>query len=600
MAACGGNSSPYVERRACANLILTVVFLFRGRVHDHGGAHAAAPLATESDQFMVVSAQHLSAEAGAEILRSGGNAIDAAVAVGYAEAVTNPCCGNIGGGGFLVAHLADGRDVFINFRETAPEAARADMYLATDGTVIPGASLRGWRSAGVPGTVLGLDTALARYGSLPRSTVMAPAIRLAREGFILTRGDTDILTRFAPLLRRQEAVARIFLRPSGSSFEPGDRLVQSDLAETLTEIAANGPDAFYKGRAAMAVARDSGGALTTADFAAYHITEAKPVTCAYRGHVILSAPPPSSGGTTLCEILAVLEGYDIRTLGFHSARSVHVMTEAMRHAYVDRNNFLGDPEFVRNPLERLLSRDHADQIRAGITDRATPSSQIAAGTPPHERPQTTSYSVLDKAGNAVAVTYTLNGGFGAGVMAEHTGFLLNNEMDDFTIKPGVPNIYGLVQGEANQIAPGKRPLSSMAPTIVMRDGNVSMVLGSPGGSRIITIVLETILNMIDYRMTPQEAADAPRVHHQWLPDTIFAERYALSADTRSTLEAMGYTISEQTNWGAVALIVVGPQRATPDAPGSSPPDSAASGRMRPGLFYGAIDARRPAGAAIGE
>jgi gamma-glutamyltranspeptidase/glutathione hydrolase len=563
-------------------------------------AYAAAPLATESDRFMVVSSQHLAAEAGAEILRAGGNAIDAAVAVGYAEAVTNPCCGNIGGGGFLVAHLADDRDIFINFRETAPAAARPDMYLDADGAVIPGASLRGWRAAGVPGTVLGLDTALTRYGTLPRSTVMAPAIRLAREGFVLTRGDTDILSRAAPLLRQQGPVARIFLRPDGSSFEPGDRLIQSDLAETLTEIAANGPDAFYKGRIAAAVARASGDALTAADFTSYHVTELKPLACAYRGRVILSAPPPSSGGTTLCEILGVLEGYDMHALGFHSARAVHVMIEAMRHAYVDRNNFLGDPEFIHNPLERLLSHEHADQIHARITDRATPSSQIAAGTAPHERPQTTSYAVLDKAGNAVAVTYTINGLFGAGMMADGTGFLLNNEMDDFTVKPGTANSFGLVQGEANMIAPGKRPLSSMAPTIVLQDGHVSMILGSPGGARIITIVLETILNMIDHGMTPQEAVDAPRVHHQWLPDTIYAEHYALSPDTRAALEALGYTVTEQRNWGAAALIAVGPPREMPGTPGSTPLDPAASGRMRPGLFYGAMDSRRPAGVAIGE
>jgi gamma-glutamyltranspeptidase/glutathione hydrolase len=578
-------------------LVLLTLLPFAGR--------AAAPLATESERFMVVSSQHLAAEAGAEILRAGGNAIDAAVAIGYAEAVTNPCCGNIGGGGFLVAHFAGGQDVFINFRETAPAAARPDMYLDKDGNAIPGASLRGWRAAGVPGTVLGLDTALARYGSMPRSAVMAPAIRLARDGFVLTRGDTDILARAAPLLRRQAEVAHIFLRPDGSNLEPGDRLTQVDLAETLTGIAADGPDAFYKGHIAAAVARDSDGALTAADFASYHITESKPLACGYRGRVILSAAPPSSGGTTLCEILNVLEGYNMHDLGFHSAHAVHVMAEAMRHAFVDRNNFLGDPELMRNPLELLLSPEHADRIRASITDRAQPSSLVAAGTQPHERPQTTSYSVIDKAGNAVAVTYTINGLFGAGVMAEGTGFLMNNEMDDFTIKPGTANMFGLVQGEANMIGPGRRPLSSMAPTIVLHDGHVSMILGSPGGSRIITIVLETILNVIDYGMTPGEAVDAPRVHHQWLPDTIYAERFALSPDTRAALVDMGYTITEQSNWGAAALIVVGPPVGGPSRepagqPGAAPSDSSASGGMRPGLFYGAIDSRRPAGVAIGQ
>ena len=492
---------------------------------------AASPLATESDRFMVVSSQRLAAEAGAEMLRLGGNAIDAAVAVGYAEAVTNPCCGNIGGGGFLVARLADGRNIFLNFREMAPAAARADMFLNADGSVDPGASLRGWRSAGVPGSVLGLDTALTKYGALPRTRVMAPAIRLAREGFVLTRGDADILARAASRLRRSPTAASIFLRPDGAPLAPGERLVQSDLADTLAAIAATGPDAFYRGRAAAAVARGSGGALTEADFAAYAVTESEPLSCAYRGRIVLSAPPPSSGGATLCEILGILEGYDLRALGFHGARSIHVMTEAMRHAYLDRNNFLGDPAFARNPLEWLLSRDHAERIRSLIADRATPSVELAAGKPPHEHRETTHYSVLDRAGNAVAVTYTLNGAFGSATMAEGTGFLMNNEMDDFTVKPGTPNLFGLVQGEANAIAPGKRPLSSMAPTIVLREGRVSMVLGSPGGARIITAVLETILNRIDHGMAPQEAVDAPRLHHQWLPDTLFAERRALSPDT---------------------------------------------------------------------
>jgi gamma-glutamyltranspeptidase/glutathione hydrolase len=589
-------ASDQARRRASVKLSSLVCFALLTAIK----AHAASPPAVESDRFMVVSSQHLATEAGAEMLRAGGNAIDAAVAVGYAEAVTNPCCGNIGGGGFLVAHLADGRDVFINFRETAPVASRPDMYLAADGSVVTGASLRGWRSAGVPGTVLGLDTALTRYGSLPRSAVMAPAIRLAREGFVLTRADTDILTRAAPLLRTHSLVALIFLRPDGSPFQPGDRLIQPDLAATLALIASDGPDAFYKGRVAAAVARDSAGALTEADFASYHVTELKPVACTYRDRIILSAPPPSSGGTALCEILTILQGYDMHALGFHSAQSVHVMTEAMRHAFVDRNNFLGDPEFVRNPVDSLLSRDRTDMIRASITGRATPSVQVAAGTAPHERPQTTSFSVLDRAGNAVAVTYTINGGFGAGVMAAGTGFLLNDEMDDFTIRPGTANHYGLVQGDANMIAPGKRPLSSMAPTVVLRDGKVSMVLGSPGGARIITIVLETILNMADHGMMPQEAVDAPRIHHQWLPDTIYAERFALSPDTRAALEAMGYSITEQNNWGAAALIAVGPPAAESEASSGSSPDSAASGRMRPGLYYGAIDSRRPAGSAVGR
>ncbi len=564
------------------------------------GARAASPVAVESGRFMVVSAQRLAAEAGAEILRNGGNAIDAAVAVGYAEAVTNPCCGNIGGGGFMVAHLADGRNVFVDFRETAPASARPDMYLGPDGNVVPGASLRGWRAVGVPGTVLGLDTALTRFGRLPREQVMAPAIRLAREGFVLTRGDTDIMARFAGAIRRDPVASRVFLRPDGTTFEPGDQLRQPDLAETLSAIARSGPDAFYRGPVAAAVARDSGGVLTEADFAGYAVTVSEPLRCSYRGYTVMSAPPPSSGGTALCQILGVVEGYDLHGFGFHGAREIHVLTEAMRHAFVDRNNFLGDPAFARIPVEALLSRDRIERIRAQIGDRATPSVQTVAGNPPHERPETTHYSTIDREGNAVATTYTINGGYGAGVMAAGTGFLLNNEMDDFTIKTGAANFSGLVQGELNKIAPGKRPLSSMSPTIVLRDGRVSLVLGSPGGGRIITIVAQAIVNTIDHGMAAQEAADAPRIHHQWLPDTIFAERHALSPDTKSVLTAMGHAVTEQSNWGAIALIAVGPEKPTGARAASSGTDSVSGGSMRPGMFYGAIDSRRPAGAAIGE
>jgi gamma-glutamyltranspeptidase / glutathione hydrolase len=563
---------------------------------------AATLPAVEAANGMVVSAQRLASEAGVAILQQGGNAIDAAVAVGYAQAVVNPCCGNIGGGGFMVAHLANGRNVFVNFRETAPAAATPDMYLDAGGKVVPGASLHGWRAVAVPGTVLGLDTALTRYGTLPRSVVMAPAIRLAREGFVLTRFDTDIMQRATASFRKQQNVARIFLHADGSPLQPGERLVQPDLAATLQAIAASGPDAFYRGRIPQEVetaSRAGGGIITAADFAAYRITQSAPLSCTYRGFLFLSAPPPSSGGVTLCEILKVLEGFDMRALGFHSARAVHVMAEAMRHAFFDRNSSLGDPAFVTNPLERLLSPDHIAAIRAQIGDRATPSRTLTSDAAPHEHKETTHYSVIDKAGNAVAATYTINGGFGAGVIAGDTGFLLNDEMDDFTVQPGVANHYGLVQGEANAIAPGKRPLSSLAPTLVLRDGHVFLVLGSPGGPRIITITLETALNILDYGMAPQEAVDAPRLHHQWLPDEIVAEPYALSPDTQALLRAMGYRITEQKPWGAAELIEVAPPQAAHEEMPSSGSDTAASGALRPGYYYGANDARRPAGTAIG-
>ena len=570
-------------------------------------ARAASKPALEATHGMVVSAQHLASDVGVEILKQGGNAVDAAVAVGYAEAVTNPCCGNIGGGGFMVIHLASsGRDVFVNFRETAPGAATADMYLGADGNPVRGASVDGYRAVAVPGTVLGLETALARYGSLSRARVMAPAIRLAREGFILTRGDTDIIDAGARRFRSDPEAARVFLHPDGSAYQPGERLLQPQLARTLEAIARGGSDAFYKtgagatnaARVAQAM-RDHGGILTTQDLADYTVTESAPVYCSYRGYQIASAPPPSSGGTTLCEILQILEGYDLKGMGFHSAAAVHVMTEAMRHAYVDRNSLLGDPAFVRNPVAKLLTPEYAALIRAQIDpQRAGSSALIKPGTAPHEKPETTHYSVADSAGNAVSVTYTINGLFGAAVMAPGTGYMLNDEMDDFTVKPGVPNLFGLVQGTANAIAPGKRPLSSMSPTLVLRDGRVAMVVGSPGGSRIITITLEVLLNLIDYGMEPQEAVNATRIHHQWLPDVIAAEPYALSADTLQALQSRGYTIIEQSPWGAAELIAIPQVGSGADRP-SSGNDAALGGRLRAGMMYGASDDRRAAGSAAG-
>jgi len=572
-------------------------------------AQAASFPAAEARNGMVVSSQALAARVGVDILKQGGNAVDAAVAVGYAEAVVNPCCGNIGGGGFMTLHLADGRDRFINFREMAPARARPDMYQDAQGELIPNASLLGYGAVGVPGTVLGLDTAHQQYGGLTRLQVMAPAIALARDGFVLTRADTDLLDLGVKYFRKDAEAARIFLRPDGSALQPGDRLVQADLARTLQAIAEQGPDAFYQGRipaAVEAAARAGGGVISAADFAGYRVTETQPLRCTYRGFVFLSAPPPSSGGTTLCEILNVLSGYDLHAMGFGSAQSVHVMAEAMRHAYVDRNTLLGDPAFVDNPLADLLSPAHAARIRARIeADRATPSGEVQPGQGavqdfvPNEKPETTHYSVIDKDGNAVSTTYTINGRFGASVIAPGTGFFLNDEMDDFTTKVGARNMYGLVQGERNAIAPGKRPLSSMAPTVVTWQGKTYMVLGSPGGSRIITIILETALNIIDHGMAPQQAVDAPRVHHQWLPDELYYEDYGLSPDTLALLRGMGYKLVEQTPWGATALILVGLPGLSRAPAASSGNDAAVSGTVREGYLYGANDARRPAGAAMG-
>ncbi len=566
-------------------------------------AWAVSPAPVQAPNGMVVTEQHLASEVGAEILKSGGNAVDAAVAVGYALAVVLPCCGNLGGGGFATVHLANGNDTFLNFREKAPAAATATMYLDSAGAVVPDLSRIGYKAVAVPGTVLGLDTLLQRYGTMKREEVMRPAIRLAEDGFVLMQGDADALARASKDFAAEPNVAAIFLNAE-KPWQAGERLIQRDLAATLTAIAKDGPDAFYKGAIADAIVAAStarGGILARQDLADYTVAEAPPIRCEYRGYGIVSAPPPSSGGVTLCLILNILEAYPMKELGFHSAGAIQLSTEAMRHAYIDRNFALGDPDFVANPVDRLLSKGYAGLIHDAIEPgKAGSSKEILPGSPPHEGDETTHYSIVDAAGNAVAVTYTINRNFGAAVIAGNTGFFLNDEMDDFTVKPGAPNQFGLVQGGKNAIAPRKRPLSSMAPTIVTRDGKTFMVIGSPGGPRIITITLEALMNVIDYGLDPQEAIDAPRFHHQWLPDEIAVEPMALSPDTKQMLEAMGYKIVEQSPWGAAAAIVVMPQAVPPPADAAkAPPSPAASARMKPGVIYGAKDDRRPAAAAVG-
>lgn len=561
-------------------------------------AQAASRPPVTSEKGMVVTSQRLASEVGAEILRQGGNAVDAAVAVGYALAVVNPCCGNIGGGGFATLHLADGRDIFLNFRERAPLAAHETMYLDAKGEVIEGLSLKGYKAVAVPGTVLGLDTLLSRYGTMPRAPVMAPAIRLAQDGFVLDQGDADIFARVTADIAAQPNAAAIFLR-QGKPLAAGDRLIQAELAASLAAIAKGGPDAFYKGPIAAKIVEAStanGGILSLEDFASYTVTEETPVRCSYRDYLIVSAPPPSSGGTTICQIMNILEGYPMKDFGWHSAKSVHVMAEAMRHAFVDRNFRLGDPAFIANPMGELLSEDYAATLRATIDmGKAARSEDVQPGKPPHGGTQTTHFSIVDAQGNAVALTYTINALFGARVIAGDTGFFLNDEMDDFTIKPGTPNLFGLVQGKANAIAPGKRPLSSMSPTIVTQGGKPFIVMGSPGGSRIITIVVQVLLNVIEHGMTIQEAVNAPRIHHQWLPDQITVEPFALSPDTQALLEAMGHKIAVQSEWGAAEAILIGPAEAVVASPADSGNDAMARRKPVPGLRYGGHDDRRPSG-----
>jgi gamma-glutamyltranspeptidase/glutathione hydrolase len=583
--------------RHLAVAVATLVFLATAPA-----SHAITRQPVAAQNGMVVTSQRLASEVGRQILEQGGNAVDAAVAVGYALAVTNPCCGNLGGGGFATLHLADGRDVFLNFREKAPAAASENMYLDEKGELVPGLSLKGYLSVAVPGTVMGLETLREKYGSLPRQVLMAPAITLADEGFILAKGDADILAASAKHFVGEPNVAAIFLN-NGKPWQSGQRFVQKDLARTLKLIADEGPDAFYKGGIADAIVAASsanGGRLAKKDFADYRVAETAPVTCSYRGHVLISAPPPSSGGTAICQILGVIEAYPMAEFGHHSAKAIHTMVEAMRHTFVDRNFLLGDPQFVSNPVEHLLSKEHSARIRAKIDPaKASSSKDVQPGIAPHEGTETTHYSIVDKAGNAVAVTYTINALFGAKVIAGSTGFFLNDEMDDFTTKLGAANLFGLVQGKKNAIAPGKRPLSSMSPTIITKNGRTFMVLGSPGGSRIISIAVGVILNVVEYGMNIQEAVNAPRIHHQWLPDEIFVEPFAISRDTRDILIRMGHKVTEQSPWGAAEAILIGPEKDPNGEAASSGNDAMAGGGAEPGMIYGANDDRRPSGAAVG-
>nr|WP_233212709.1 gamma-glutamyltransferase [Collimonas sp. PA-H2] len=539
---------------------------------------------------MVVTAQHLATHVGVDVLKDGGNAVDAAVAVGYALAVVYPAAGNIGGGGFMTIQLADGRKTFLDFREKAPLAATANMYLDKNGNVVPNLSTKGHLAVGVPGTVSGMELALSKYGTMKRATVIAPAIKYAEEGFVLDQGDVDMLETATEVFKKDAADSGAIFLNHGEPYRVGQKLVQKELAKTLREIGAKGSDGFYKGWVAQAIVNSSQagkGIITQSDLDQYKTRELAPVECDYRGYHVVSAPPPSSGGVVICEIMNILEGYPMQNLGFRSAQAMHYQIEAMRHSYVDRNSYLGDPDYVKNPLVRLLDKDYAAKIRAVIDPhKAGVSQDIKPGVAPHEGSNTTHYSIVDKWGNAVSVTYTLNDWFGAGVMASKTGIMLNDEMDDFTAKIGVPNMYGLVQGEANAIAPGKRPLSSMSPTIVTKDGKTVMVVGTPGGSRIITATLLTMLNVIDYGMNIQEAVDAPRFHQQWLPEATNIEAFTLSPDTQKILEGWGQKFAVPQPFNHVAAILVG-------APslGGKP-----VGKNR---FYGANDPRRNSGLALG-
>ena len=512
---------------------------------------------------MVGSTDEHASRAGVQILRQGGNAVDAAVAVGFALAVTHPAAGNLGGGGFMVIRLADGRETTIDYREKAPAAATRNMFLDASGAVVAARSRVGALAAGVPGSVAGLSLAQKTYGRLSLQAVIAPAVTLARDGFEVSWALADSLSRAQGLLERFPASARAFRRPDGTPLAAGDRLVQPDLARTLEQVAAQGPDAFYRGAIADLIASEmarSGGLITKADLAAYAAIERAPVAGTYRGHRVISMGPPSSGGIALLQLLNILEPFPLREYGHNSSRTIHLVAEAARRVYADRSQWLGDPDFFDVPVAGLISRPYAEQRRSTISEtRATPSRDIGPGQPRgFEHSDTTHYSVVDAEGTAVATTTTLNGSYGNGQMVEGAGFLLNNEMDDFSAKPGVPNMFGLIGGEANAVAPAKRMLSSMTPAILVKDGRTRLVLGSPGGSRIITTVLQVVLNVVDFEMTVQEAVDAPRFHHQWLPDAIRIERRGFPADVVTALEAMGHAIDRNDDMGDVHAIMIDP------------------------------------------
>ncbi len=498
------------------------------------------------------------------MLKRGGNAVDAAVAVGFALAVTHPSAGNLGGGGFMLVRQArTGETVVIDYREKAPTGARRDMYLDTQGNVIKDASTIGYRAAGVPGTVAGFELALQRYGTMKLADVTAPAIALARDGVDLSYYESESLREDSELLGKFPESRRIFLR-DGRFYSAGERFVQPELAVSLESLARGGAKEFYEGSIARRIASEMsshGGLITLDDLRNYRAIVRQPIKGTYRGYEIYSTPPPSSGGTALVEMLNILESFRLERYGQGSSQSLHLVAEAMKLAFADRAEYLGDADFVRVPVAGLTSKRYARGRFETIDPYlASDASRLGHGTPlTFESEQTTHYSIVDKDGNAVANTYTLNGGYGSGVTIAGTGILMNNEMDDFSAKPGSPNAYGLVHGEANAIAPGKRPLSAMTPTVVLKDGQLFLVLGSPGGPTIINTVLQTILNVIDYRMTIQEAVDAPRMHHQWIPDKLTLERTGFAQDVQEGLKARGHTLTLRGTIGDCQAIMIEPK-----------------------------------------
>lgn len=563
----------------------------------------AAPLrlpaqraAVEAGHGMVTSVHELATQAGIEILKKGGNAVDASVATGLALAVVYPFAGNIGGGGFMMIHLADGRDIAIDYRETAPAAASRDMYVGPDGKVLqgPGSSTVGWKASGVPGSVAGFALAMQKYGSgkVTWADVIEPARRLAAEGHAVSQWTAANLRAYAKLFEPFEESKKIYLK-DGAFRQTGELWVQADLAATFTRLQKNGPREFYEGETARRIAEAMtrhGGTITLADLRNYQVVERTPLRGKYRGHDIVTMPPPSSGGIALLQMLGMLEPFDVGALGHNSAAKYHLFAEVMKRAFRDRAEYLGDPDFVKVPVGQLLDPAYIKGRMADFSaDKATPATAVGPGLgkfvapAPRESPETTHFSVVDAVGNAVANTYTLNGAYGSGVTIPGTGILMNNEMDDFTAQVGTANMFGLIQGEANAIVPGKRPLSSMTPTFVLKDGKLGLVTGSPGGPTIINTVFQIITNVIDHQMPVMQAVEAPRIHNQWLPDVVTFERFGLSPDTQAALKARGHILPERKSYegaymGDGETIAVDPST---------------------GLRSGAADPRKPDSKAIG-
>jgi gamma-glutamyltranspeptidase/glutathione hydrolase len=566
-------------------------------------ARAQRP-AVEARHGIVTSAHVLASQAGVEMLQRGGNAIDAAVATGLALAVVYPFAGNLGGGGFMLVHLADGRDTVIDYRECAPSAATKDMYLDAQGALRRGndSSTRGWRASGVPGTVAGFAFALEKYGSgkLSWSDVCEPARRLAAEGVIVSQGTASNLRSHAPLLSQFEESKRVYLK-NGELWQAGERWKQPDLAATFARLQQQGPNEFYEGETARLIAAamvEHGGTLSAGDLKNYRVAERQALRGRYRGYDIVTMPPPSSGGIALLQMLAMLEPFDVTKLGPNSAAKDHLFAEVMRRAFADRSEYLGDPDFVTVPVSALLDSTYlkhrmedfdphhasrSDAVKPGLDPNHLSKNDPSSRPAGVESTETTHFSVVDAAGNAVSNTYTLNGGYGSGVTIPKTGILMNNEMDDFTSKIGAKNMFGLIQGSRNAIVPGKRPLSSMTPTFVLKDSRLFLVTGSPGGPTIINTVLQIITNVIDHGMPVSQAVEAPRIHHQWLPDVLTYEHYGMSPDTAAVLTAMGHELKERRSYegayqGDGETIMIDPQT---------------------GVRLGAADPRKPDAAAVG-